>query len=248
MLEIIAHEGNIRELRLARPPVNALGPELLRALRQQLQVAADEGVAGVVLSGTQGIFSAGLDVPSLLKLDRAGFTAAMDDFFGLFAALAASPVPVVSAITGHSPAGGAVLSIFCDYRIMAEGDYRIGLNEVQVGLVAPECVQNALRRLVGDYRAERLLIAGSMITASEAHACGMVDELKPVAEVIPAAVSWLQTLGRLPRQAMLKTRHIARAGLRAPFDAGFDLDAFVAEWYLPETQAVLEALVARLKK
>ncbi|MDR3429193.1 enoyl-CoA hydratase/isomerase family protein [Silvimonas sp.] len=248
MLQLIDHPNGIRELNLAHAPVNALGPELLRALREQIAVAVSDGTQGLILSGRPGLFTAGLDVPALLPLQRPALRQAMDDFFGIFAALAASPIPVVAAITGHSPAGGAVISIFCDYRIMATGDYRIGLNEVQVGLVAPECVQNALRRLVGPYRAERLLVAGSMITGAEAHACGMVDELRPVEGVVPAAVEWLQQLARLPRHAVLATRRIARAELVAPFAAGFDLDAFLDDWFNIETQTALHALVARLKK
>src|SRR6185437_3684442 len=82
----------------------------------------------------------------------------------------------------HRP-GGAVLALFCDYRVMARGAYRIGLNEVQVGLTVPDCIQAALRRLVGPYRAERLLIQGTMLDADDALAAGMVDELTDVDHV-----------------------------------------------------------------
>src|SRR6185369_17057957 len=108
-----------------------------------------EGARGIVLSGREGMFSAGLDVPTLLQLERDHLRAFWNDFFGLCAALARSSIPVVAAVTGHAPAGGAVLAIMCDYRVMARGPFRIGLNEVQVGLSVPECIQAALRRLVG---------------------------------------------------------------------------------------------------
>ncbi|GAB7126880.1 enoyl-CoA hydratase/isomerase family protein [Silvimonas sp. JCM 19000] len=250
MLEIIEHEGAIRELRMARPPVNALNPALIREIRQQILAAPAQGVSALILSGAPGLFSAGLDVPALLALDRNGLAAAFDDFFGIFAALAHSPIPVVSAITGHSPAGGAVISIFCDYRVMAEGDFRIGLNEVQVGLVAPDCVQIGLRRLVGPYRAERLLVAGSMITAAQAHQYGMVDELAAGDAVVAAALRWLQAMNKLPRAAMLATRAIARADIKAAYPHGQvpDLSEFVAQWFAESTQTALHALVARLKK
>src|SRR5688572_31636158 len=114
------------------------------------------------------MFSAGLDVPSLLALDRAGIVRFWGEFFGLVRAIARSPIPTVAAIGGHSPAGGAVLAIFCDYRVMARGSYRIGLNEVQVGLTVPEIIQAALRRLVGAYRAERLMVAGAMLESEDA--------------------------------------------------------------------------------
>ncbi|HWT15898.1 MAG TPA: enoyl-CoA hydratase/isomerase family protein, partial [Patescibacteria group bacterium] len=132
MLERIEHESRILELRLARPPVNALSPALVAQLRPALADAAGQGFRAVVLSGQPKMFSGGLDVVELLQLDRAGMIAFWNDFFGLMAALARSPIPTVAAITGHSPAGGAVLSIFCDYRVMARSPdpdkpFRIGL-------------------------------------------------------------------------------------------------------------------------
>ncbi|WP_035054644.1 enoyl-CoA hydratase/isomerase family protein [Andreprevotia chitinilytica] len=249
MLQTIDHANGIRELRMALPPVNAMNPALIRALRQAIETAPADGVQGLVLSGAPGMFSAGLDVPSLLELKRAELDAVWTDFFGIFGALARSPIPVVAAITGHSPAGGAVMAVFCDYRVMANGAFRIGLNEVQVGLVPPDCVQVGLRRLVGRYRAERLLVAGAMITAQQAHEIGMVDELVDVEQVVPRALEWLQTLLAVPRRAMLETRAISRADIIAAYanPAGLKLDRFTDDWFAPETQQALRAMVARVK-
>ena len=249
MLNITNHDNGIREIQLARPPVNALNLELLRALHAAVDDAVQGGVRGIVLSGAQGLFSAGVDVPALLGRDRAGVREYWREFFALCATLARAPIPLVAAITGHSPAGGAVLALFCDYRVMAEGPYRIGLNEVQVGLIVPESIQLALRRVVGTYRAERLLVAGAMIEAGEALACGFVDELTGVDQVSTRALHWLGELLALPSHAMLATRTLARADLAAAY-ADLDalpLDDFVDEFFHPQTQAVLQQLVARLK-
>ncbi|HEY1588591.1 MAG TPA: enoyl-CoA hydratase/isomerase family protein [Rhodanobacter sp.] len=248
MLNLTNHDG-IREIQLARPPVNALNLELLRALRAAVDDSVRDGVRGIVLSGAQGLFSAGVDVPSLLDRDRAGVREYWREFFALCAILARAPIPLVAAITGHSPAGGAVLALFCDYRVMAEGPYRIGLNEVQVGLIVPEAIQLALRRVVGTYRAERLLVAGAMIESSQALACGFVDELTGVDQVTTRALQWLGELLALPSHAMLATRTLARADLAAAYanpDA-LPLDDFVEAFFHPQTQAVLQKLVARLK-
>lgn len=249
MLQVIEHAEGIRELRIAAPPVNALNPALIRALREAILAAPAEGAQALVLSGAPGMFSAGLDVPALLALTAEQMPPVWADFFGIFGALACSPIPVVAAISGHSPAGGAVMAVFCDYRVMAEGAFCIGLNEVQVGLVAPECVQIGLRRLVGPYRAERLLVAGQMITAQEAHAIGMVDELVDAIQVVPRAIEWLQALLAVPRKAMLATRAIARADIAAAYadPAGLRLEQFVEDWFAPETQQALHAMVARVK-
>lgn len=248
MLETIRHD-TIHEIRLARPPVNALDPALVRVLRDAIAAAPREGARGLVLSGREGLFSAGLDVPVLLALPRETLRAFWRDFFGLCADIACAPIPVVAAITGHAPAGGAVLSIMCDYRVMADGAFRIGLNETQVGLAVPAPIQAVLRRLVGAYRAERLMVAGTMLESTDAKAIGFVDELVAIDLVVPRAIAWLSDLLKLPPHAMGETRRIARADIAAMFA---DTDArsvndILEVWYAPEAQGVLHALVARLK-
>ena len=248
VLDIIRHD-DIHELRLARPPVNALDPELVSALRSAVLSAPDQGARGILISGHPGMFSAGLDVPTLLQLDRAAMGSFWSEFVGLCEALGRSSIPIVAAITGHSPAGGAVLSLYCDYRVMARGPFRIGLNEVQVGLVVPEVIQAAMRRLLGAHRAERLMVAGAMIDAEEALRVGLVDELIEAELVVGRAIGWLQDLLRLPSQAMSETRRIARADLHAGFDAiaSISSDVFAERWFCDEAQGVLNAMVAKLK-
>jgi len=249
MIELIQHD-TIHELRLARPPVNALDPTLVRALRETIENAPKHGVRGIVLSGRTGMFSAGLDVPFLLTLAREPLRVFWNDFFGLCAAIACSPIPTVAAITGHAPAGGAVLSIMCDYRVMADGAFKIGLNETQVGLAVPAPIQATLRRLVGTYRAERLMVAGAMLEAADAKAVGFVDELVATDLVVPRAISWLDGLLKLPPVAMSETRRVARADIAAMFAdaASLRVESILDQWFAPEAQAVLQALVARLKE
>lgn len=243
------HHADIHELRLSRPPVNALNPDLVGALREAVIAAPSRGARGIVLSGHSGMFSAGLDVPTLLQLDRAEMGAFWKEFMGLCEALGRSPIPIAAAITGHSPAGGAVLTLYCDYRIMARGEFRIGLNEVQVGLVVPEIIQAAMRRLIGAHKAERLMVAGAMVDSEEAYRIGLVDELAETEFVVGRAISWLQELLGKPPQAMSETRRIARSDLHAEFDrvASISNEVFADRWFCDEAQTVLRDMVARLK-
>ena len=248
MLRSLDH-GPVRELRLERPPANALAPELVTALAAAVRAAPAGGADAIVLSGAPGMFSAGLDVPYLLTLDRDGIAAAWAGFYDLLRALADSPVPIAAAITGHSPAGGAVLAIFCDRRVMVEGPFAIGLNEVQVGIPLPPALLGALVWVVGQRTAERLAVAGAMVTADEALRVGLVDELAPPDEVIERALGWCQTLLELPRGPMLTTRARARRDLRELVREGDEREVewLVDDWFDAETQAALTALVARLK-
>jgi enoyl-CoA hydratase/carnithine racemase len=250
------NHGDIVELRMARAPVNALDPALCAALREALASAIAGGARGIALCGGPSVFSAGLDVPYLMSLgdDRKALMHAWEAFFGAARAIAGSPVPVAAAIAGHAPAGGCVLALCCDYRVMAHAadparPFRIGLNETQVGLVAPEGIQALLRRIVCAHRAERLIVGGLMATSEEAHAIGLVDELAPVDEVAPVAIEWLRTLAALPREPMHETRAIARADvIDALHPRRIDLERFVEAWHRPDTQAALRAVMARLGK
>jgi len=95
----------------------------------------------------------------------------------------------------------------------------LGLNEVQVGLVVPPVIHQALVRLIGAYPAERHLVAGKMIGVDQAHAVGLVDEVVAPEEVVSRAIEWLHALLAMPTQAMLTTRKICRQTLIDDFKA-----------------------------
>jgi 3,2-trans-enoyl-CoA isomerase len=248
MIEKIEH-GDVLELRLANPPVNAMNPSLVNILAAAITEAA-QSHAAIVISGQPGIFSAGLDVPALLKLDFTGINQFWHDFFGLLTTVAISPVPIACAITGHSPAGGAVIAILADYRVMVEGKFVIGLNEVAVGLVPTANLQQSLARLVGIHQAGKLAIAGALIPSGQAVAIGMVDELAENSDAaIAHSIEWCQKHLALPRKAMLATRTIARKDL---VDLWIHVDDTITDelaesWFTAETQAELKAMVAKLK-
>ena len=250
LVEVIEH-GPVRELRLARPPVNALDPGLCRAIADAIGMAVRDDVRGLVLSGGPKVFSAGLDVPYLVSLgqDRAALRATWDAFFDAARALAGAPMPVAAAMAGHAPAGGCVLALCCDYRVMASGPFTIGLNETQVGLIAPDGIQHLLRRVVGAHRAERLLVSGTLVPADAALAMGLVDELVDIDHVATRARVWLEHLLLLPRQPMLATRRMARADMVAALQPErIELDRFIEAWYSDDTQGALNALMAKLGK
>jgi enoyl-CoA hydratase/carnithine racemase len=249
MIEITDH-GQIRELRLARPPANALNPALLERLAAELDAAGTSGAQAIVISGRPGMFTGGLDVPELLQLDRQQMLAAWKVFFDVQARLAASPLPVAAAITGHSPAGGAVLALYCDYRVMADGAFKIGLNEVQVGLCPGPVIYAVLRRLVGPRHADQLISSGLLLAPAQALEIGLVDRIVPESEVVPAAIAWAQALAALPPKAVAATRRFARQDLIDLLHGlgPQDYETMVAAWFSDETQRTMRALVERLKK
>jgi enoyl-CoA hydratase/carnithine racemase len=246
MLELIDHDATlepaqgaagIREIRLARPPVNALNADLLQAIVDAVVAARDS--AALVITGQPGVFSAGLDVPSILALDRAAMVAVFAKLWRAQQAIALSPIPVVFGITGHCPAGGTVLAMHGDYRVMAQNamadmsaegrEFRLGLNEVQVGLFPGPVIHGAFRRLVGGHAAQ-LLTRGALIDPVTAQRVGLVDELCDVRHCAARALQVAREICALPREAMLRTRALAREDLRALFGAPLEADRLAQEF------------------
>ncbi|MEE4185278.1 MAG: enoyl-CoA hydratase/isomerase family protein [Gammaproteobacteria bacterium] len=247
MLETLRHDP-VTELRLARAPVNALNMELVEALLAALNTEVKNGAKAIVLTGNTGIFSAGLDVRELMEASRNSVTVFWDRFFKLTHALLNCPVPVVAGITGHAPAGGAVLAIHCDYRIAAAGEFKLGLNEVQVGLAVPEVILQVLRHVVGARQAGHLAIRGLMLSPAEALNIGLVDEVVSPDEVCQRAVSYARQLTELPPVAMNTTRRNAKAELLAQHVSIEAVRLMTDYWFSDETQRTMRQLVASLGK
>jgi 3,2-trans-enoyl-CoA isomerase len=243
MLNIREH-GSIVEIQMNRPPVNAMNLEFINELEKAHVRLCADGAKAIVISGKEGLFSAGLDVPELLGQSRADIVAFWGSFFQLMNGLAASPVPVIAAITGHSPAGGAVLTLHCDYRIAARGDFLIGLNEVRVGLPVPPNILFMLETIVGARQAMLLAASGTMLSPEQAYEHGLVDELAQPDDVVAAAINWAEKMLALPPAAMNTTRLAAKAGI---IERAQNNEAYVENaadyWFSDETQAMMRKLV-----
>jgi len=247
VIHILFHEA-IAEIRMDRPPANALNRELVEQLLASLESARMDGARAIILTGRPGMFSGGLDVPELLGQDRRHIEAFWGLLFTLTRQLAASPVPVIAAVSGHAPAGGAVLALHCDWRIGVAGRFRIGLNEVQVGLPVPGTILLALELVVGPRVARRMATRGELLSMEEAAAVGLVDELVAPDRLLPTALARASELLALPPVAMNTTRLATKARLIEALSSPVDVAAATGWWFSAETQAGMQKLVASLQK
>ncbi|GMW05463.1 MAG: enoyl-CoA hydratase/isomerase family protein [Gammaproteobacteria bacterium] len=241
-------QDGIAEIAMDRPPVNALNLALLGAIEAAHADACRGGARVILLTGRAGMFSAGLDVPELLPQPRAAIEAFWTGFFRLTRALVTSAVPVVAVVSGHAPAGGAVIAIHCDYRIGARGDFRIGLNEVSVGLPIPDGIMLALEHIVGPRMAQRLGMTAELLSMENALGCGLLDELAEPDRLMEQSRAWARRLAALPPVAMNRTRLLARARLAAALEPVAGARVAADLWFSDETQAGMRALVERLAR
>ena len=181
-------------VRLAHGSVNAIDIELAAAIRDTFTALAEGPHVGVVLTGTGGAFSAGVDLRRLVSegADYArSFVAVLVE---AFEAVFNVEKPVVAAVNGHAIAGGCVLVCACDRRLMADGPGRIGVTELLAGVPFPRVALEILKFAVGASRATGLVLKGTTCEPADALAAGLIDEVVPADALLGRAVSevtWL---------------------------------------------------------
>lgn len=200
-------------LTLNRPPVNSLNLPLLKEFASTLNDLKQNKCRGMILtSSSNSVFSAGLDITEMYKPQgdrlREFWTTLQDAWISLYG----SPYPTVAVINGHSPAGGCLLAMSCEYRIMAQ-NFTIGLNETQLGIIAPTWFIDTMQHTIGSRQTELALTLGRLFKTDEAHAIGLVDKVVGgKAEGLQAANEFLQQFSRIPPMARTLTKHAMRKG------------------------------------
>lgn len=190
-------------VRLCRGVTNAFDQQMVEELAEAVHtVALDPSLRGlVVASNNDKFFSIGFDIPNLIALPRDEFALFFRAFHQFCVDLFALPKPTVAAVTGHAIAGGCILTLCCDYRIIAEGRKLIGLNEIKLGVPVPYIADCILRALVGYRNARQVMETGDFFTSEEALRLGLVDQVLPQERVVSEAVSKASSLGAMPRDA-----------------------------------------------
>lgn len=165
--EIHPENDEIAILKMNSPPVNPLSRPFLKDLHNAiLECEQDEDIRGLILTSNKtGVFSAGLDITEMWRKPEDEVRAFWIQLQDTWRALYSTPLATCAAINGASPAGGCLLSISCDHRIMINHPkFTIGLNETKLGLVAPIWFAKCFQDLLGKRKAERYLYLGSLLT------------------------------------------------------------------------------------
>ncbi len=243
-----SHDESAAELRIERGKVNALTEEVVDELADCLRrIASDPRTRSVVLTGTGKFFSFGFDIPSFLDHPKPAFLAYLRKFAALYRALFAYPKPVVAALNGHAVAGGCMLALACDGRVMAAGNGKIALNEIALGSSLFAGSVEMLRYCVGDRNAQQIAYSGAMYTADEAVALGLVDRVTPPEDLLAAAGELARVHGAKDPAAFRSVKMLLRGPVLEEMARREDasLREFVEIWYSPATRENLRRIPIR---
>lgn len=218
--------------------------EVLKSLKN------DNNSQALIIAGKENFFSSGLDLPEIMTYDREKTRQFWKTFMDLIIELVAYPKPLVAAITGHSPAGGCIVAIACDYRIMGAGNFKIGLNEIPVGIVVPRHIFELYAFWLGKHRAYQYLMEGKLMNPQQASDAGLIDVVVPSEQVLETAERKISHYLKYDQ----KTWSASKMNLKTDIIntvTNYDeilLDKVVEHWFHPNTQSILNGFVAMLQK
>ena len=248
----LERDHNLLILKLARGKANALNAAMLEELITACNdAAADATIRALVLASDRPkFFSSGFDVTEVFAYDRAAMTAFFGRFIDLYENLLRLPKPVIAAVNGHAFAGGAVLALACDERVLAEGEFGFALNEVNLGIVlTPGVIRMAVSAMTNP-SARALILAGRTLTPAQALATGLAHELAPSELTLERAVARARELAEKPPQAFAAIKQLFLQTAGHPL-IGADrqaLEQFIAHWFSPEASTRKQTLTSTIRK
>ena len=224
MSDLVGYEldNGIATVTLNNGKVNAISPDVIAELNESLDRSeTDEAI--MILTGRPGILSGGYDLKVMtsgpenaIALVAAGSTLARR--------MLAHPFPIIVACPGHAVAKGAFILLSADYRIGVDGPFRIGLNEVEIGMTMHHVGLERARDRLRKSFLNRSVINAEMFDPQQAMAAGFLDAVVAPDELMPAARAVAEDMKRLNMTAHAKTKVKMRASLLQTLDDAIEAD------------------------
>ena len=245
----VEQRDHVAIVTLEREVTNAINLELAERLDEVLTAIRDDpGVRAIVLaSGNDKFFSIGFSIPELYDLPQEAFLHFYHAVNRAFMNLYTLPKPTVAALMGHAIAGGCIMALCCDYRVIAEGRKLMGLNEIKLGVPVPYIADCILRDLVGTRYAREIMDFGEFYESDALLAVGMVDQVQPLEAVFDAAVDKARVLGTAPAEAfaLIKRNRVGPIEAQVLAHLEGSSRSFVERWYSEEARWRLREAMAR---
>src|SRR5512146_892705 len=234
----VSINDGVAEARLKRGKVNALNEPVVEEIADCLRsLAADTDIRAVILTGDGSFFSFGFDIPEFLGHSRESFANFLHKFTGLYSYLFTCQKPVVAALNGHAIAGGCMLALACDYRIMVSGKAKISLNEISFGSSVFAGSVDMLKFLVGGRNAQTILYDATMYSAETAAQLGLIDKVSSTESLMKDARELAQRLAAKDAVAFRSIKNLLRAPVAEDMskDEQRSIQEFVSIWYSEST-------------
>eukprot|EP01134_Creolimax_fragrantissima_P001493 CFRG1493T1 len=238
-------------LTMCRAPVNSLNLGLITDITNAIKASENDKAtkALIITSQNPKVFSAGLDITEMHRPNPERFSGFWSSLQHLWLTLYGSKLPIVACINGASPAGGCLIAMGCDYRVMTEGNFSIGLNEAKLGLFVPDFFRQALLNTVGNRRGEIMMSLGQLLPTAEALKHGLIDESAPADQVLARSLAMAKEYSGIPSAARaaikLDCRRASLERLESTLDECYE-SAKVGVLN-EQTQATLDAYMVQLQ-
>jgi enoyl-CoA hydratase/carnithine racemase len=237
----VESHGKVALLRLTNGVTNAIGPALVADFSSALSLVATD-FRGCVLAGGTKFFSIGLDLPALVHLSRQEMSRFWDDFDQAVLDFYCLPLPSAAAIAGHATAGGTILALGADFRLIAAGRKLMGLNEINIGVPVPFLAALMLRQIVGERTARDLQYKGDLIHPETAKSVGLVDDIGPEEKIEALALEAIGALADKPPGAFGLIKRYRTETLVRLFESRRreKKEEMLACWFQPTVQDLLK--------
>ncbi|MGK0409566.1 MAG: enoyl-CoA hydratase [Shewanella psychromarinicola] len=215
-------ENNIHVISLNNGKVNAISAEVIVQINTALDLAEQQG-AVVILTGQAGIFSGGFDLKTMKKSSEAAI-ALVTAGSTLARRMLAFPTPIIGACTGHAIAKGAFLLLSCDYRIGCAGDFKIGLNEVAIGMTMHQAGIEIARNRIPQHYLTRAVINAELFSPESAVLGGFLDQVVEAEQLMSTAQAMAEHMQTLNMKAHHGTKLKERDSILTLLDAAIKRD------------------------
>lgn len=238
-------DAGVGTIRIDRPKLNPLNEQVVSEIGAVVgAAAADERVRAVVVWGGERVFAAGADIKEMAEKDAVSMFRYIGRFQDVFTRLQDLPMVTIAAINGYALGGGCELALACDLRIAAD-DAQLGQPEILLGVIPGAGGTQRLPRLVGVGRAKELIFSGRFVTADEALAIGLVNEVAPAENVYHRAVELAAGYAAGPTVALMAAKQAIQSGLEVDLASGLVIErqAFAALFATEDQARGMESFV-----
>jgi enoyl-CoA hydratase/carnithine racemase len=226
LVSVTRESNGVALIHLNRPPANSYDRGLIDDLNATIdEIRFDESIgAAVLMSDLPKFFSAGADINMFRTVSSKARAMTILHMHEVLLKMEHTPKVFIAAIGGHCLGGGLEIALATDFRFAAEGEYRLGVPEVTLGLLPGNGGTQRLPRLIGRQKAMELLLTGKPLDPKTAVALGVVDRLLPPDQLLPEAIAFAATLAKGPTMAIGEIKLVAKQGLEMPLESALGLE------------------------